>query len=118
MSVRAHFYQLGRDAHLSPSAPHASFENISNPQLLPDLAQIPMRTGDITRDARARDDLEIGELGERRQNVVLHSLGEKGILLVVAEIDEREHGNAFFGKENLGRCILCSAAPEKERGNT
>src|SRR5438270_6051836 len=31
MCVRAHFYQLGRDAHLAPSAPHASFENISNP---------------------------------------------------------------------------------------
>src|SRR5205807_5470534 len=65
------------------------------------------------------------EFGERGQNVVLHSLGEKGILLVVAEIDERQHGNAFFGKDDLCRWnfgwrfrwILRSAAPKKERGN-
>jgi hypothetical protein len=116
---------LGCDAHLSVSTPHASFENIAHPQLLPDLTEISIRAGNIIRDARARDDLEIGEFGERGQNVLLHPLGEKRILLVGAEIGEREHGNAFFRKDNLGRLIcgdrfrwiLRLASPEKERGN-
>ena len=62
-----------------------------------------MRTGHITRDARARNDLEIGEFGERRQNIVLHALGEKSILLVRAEIGERKDSNAFLGKNDPGR---------------
>ncbi len=125
MRVRAHFYQLGRNPHLAASTPHASFENISNPQLLSDLAQIPMRTSNVTRDARARDDLEISDFAERGQNVILHSFCEICVLLVVTQIREWQHGNAFFGNDNarrwnLGRYvrrILRSAAQEKERGN-
>jgi hypothetical protein len=101
MDVRARFYQLGRDAHLSASAPDTSFKNIGNPQLLSDLTKIPMRTGHITRDARPRDHLKLGEFGERGENVFLHPLGEKSILLVGAEIREGQHGNAFFGNGNL-----------------
>src|SRR5688572_7285544 len=45
VGIRVRFYQLGRDAHLSVSAPHASLENIAHAQLLPDLAKIPIRAG-------------------------------------------------------------------------
>src|SRR5438046_10053827 len=103
MRVRLNLYQLRRYAHFASSAPHAAFKNIRNSQLLPDLAQIALRARGVIRNARARDNLEIGDFSERGQNIILHSLCEKCVLLVSAEIREWQHGNAFFGNENPGR---------------
>ena len=40
--------------------------------------------------------LKIRNLGQVRQNIVLHAIGEVGVLLIVAEIFKRKHGDAFL----------------------
>ena len=66
-------------------------------ELLADLAQIARRAALVLHDARAADHFEIGDLREVGQNLVLHAIGEKGVLFVAAQIFKGKHGDAFLG---------------------
>ena len=47
---------------------------------------------------RARDDFQIGDLRQARQDFVLDAVGEIGVGFVFAPVIEWKHGNAFFGR--------------------
>ena len=65
-------------------------------KLLGDLAQIACRRVLVLHHTRAADHFQIGDLGKIRQDFVLHSPGEIGVLFVVAQIFEGQYRDAFF----------------------
>src|SRR4051812_22730987 len=102
MGVRLHFYELRGHPDLAALAADTSFENVRDPQFTSDFAKVSRWAGNVIRDTRARDHFQIGEFCECGQDVLLHALGKKCILLVAAKIREGEDGNAFFRSDRGG----------------
>src|SRR4029077_2892183 len=86
--------QLHVYPHLVAGAADAAFENVRNSELLADLANIRSLAA-ITHDGSARDHFELTDFRKVGQNVILHSIGKEGVLLVVAQIFEWQHRNRF-----------------------
>ena len=93
-------------------AANTPFQNISNPECLPNLAQI-MRVS-ITHYAGATDHAQIFDFGEARQDVVLDPISKECILLVCAVIFEWKNRNAFCVHLRFDRPAQQSIAQEKE----
>src|SRR4051794_9270852 len=66
-------------------------------KLLADFAQIALSPGLVLHHGRATDHLEVGDLGEVGQDLVLHAVGEEGVLFVLAQVSERKNGDALVG---------------------
>src|SRR5207253_2049706 len=86
--------QLHVHPHLVAGAADAAFENVRNPELLADLANIRSLAA-ITHDGSARDHFELTDFREVGQNVILHSISKEGVLLVVAQILEWQYRDRF-----------------------
>ena len=69
---------------------------LGHAELLRDLAQVA-RLGLVLFCRGARDDFQGADLGEARQSFILDAFGEVGVRLFVAQIIERQDGNAFVG---------------------
>jgi hypothetical protein len=82
MRVIQRIDQLHIDAHLIGRLLHAALQDIRDPQLFGDFAQI-IRRALIFLGGRSRDDLEIANLGQARQNFVLHAFAEISVLRIV-----------------------------------
>ena len=75
--------QLHIHAHLISRFLYAAFENVRYAELLRDLRQIFRRTFEILR-RRARDHFEIGDLGQSREDFILHAFAKVGVVRIAA----------------------------------
>jgi hypothetical protein len=92
MGISGCFDQLHVHAHGVTALLHAAFQNVGNAKLLGDLPQI-LRRALIVLGRSARDDLQIGDLGESGQNLVLDPIGEVGVRSIVTEVFKRKDGD-------------------------
>src|SRR5438128_2100067 len=76
---------------------------MSDAKLLADFAQIALSAGLVLHHGGATDHLEVGDLGEVGQDLVLHAIGEESVLFILAQISERQNGDALVG-DGWGSC--------------
>jgi len=82
--------QLSGDAHAVSALSHRTFEDIADTKLAADLLHIDRSA--LVRKARiARDDEEPADAGERRDNLLDHTVGKIFLLRVAAQIGEGQH---------------------------
>src|SRR4030095_8259672 len=91
--------QLHVDVHAISGLLHATLEYMAHAQLARDLGQI-FRSTAVARGGSSRDDAEPTDPRQRRDNFILNTLSEKRVLLVGAEILERQHCYSFFNSRN------------------
>src|SRR5579864_969452 len=77
-------------------AADASLQNVGHTEQLSNFTQAMRRRIAKLHDRRTTNHAHSADLRERGQNVVLNSVGEECVLLVVAKILERQHGDAFL----------------------
>src|SRR5438132_9109297 len=92
--------QLGVHTNAIGRALDTTFEQMNDAELLSDLAQVPRGSTLVLHDTRTADHLQVGDLRQVSEYFVLHTIGEIGVLLLVAEIFERQYGDAFFGNRS------------------
>ena len=97
MRIAACVDQLRVDPHAIAHALHAALHQMRDPELLRDLAQIARSSSFVLHHRCAADHFQISDFGEISQNLILHPVGEVGVLLFVAQIFERQDCDALFG---------------------
>ena len=110
MRIGARIDQLRVDAHAITRASHRSLENMCDAKCSPNLAQIA-RARSILPNGSATDDFKIGNFGQVRQNIVLHTVGKVGVLLVITEIFKRKHSDAFFRRTLTKAAVRAQCHP-------
>ena len=93
--IRARIDQLDVDAHAISRAPHRAFQNVSHSEGQADLAQVA-RARFVLANRSPADDFQVGDLGQVREDIILDAIREILILLIVAQIFEWQHRDAFF----------------------
>ena len=73
-----------------------TFKNVSDTECFADLTEVTLDAVFVLHHRSAADDFEVGHFREVGQDLVLNTIGEVGILFVIAQIGERQNGNAFF----------------------
>src|SRR5207249_9105480 len=68
-----------------------------------DLAQIACDSAFVLHHRCAADDFEVGNLSKVGKNFILYTISEIGVLFIVAQVFEREHGDALFGSRPTAR---------------
>ena len=63
---------------------HRAFNNISDAELVTDLAQVTLDAALVLTRAGVTNDFQVRDLGKIGKNLILHSVGEVGVLFVVA----------------------------------
>src|SRR6476659_10626038 len=92
---------------------HASFQDVGNSELSRDLRQI-FGCALIMLCRSARDNFQVGNLGQAGEDLVLNAVGKVSVVRVSASIFKRKHGNAFFEWGGRGGDIRLSVTPEDE----
>ena len=108
--------QLHIDAHLIVRFLHAAFEDMHDSELFRDLRQVVGRALEALRRG-ARDDFQVGYLGETCQDFLLHAFGEISVVGVATEIIERQHRDRFcrqFRLSSTGGISARVASEEKQ----
>ena len=115
MAIAPGVDQLDGNYHAIFPTANTPLEHVSNSQSLGDLGQVLLRRAPVRHYRCPADHPEVVNFCEAGQNVILNSIGKKGVRLVVAEVFERKHRNALF------RCTPAHfAGPEpliEEKGN-
>src|SRR5207249_9655495 len=89
--------QLRVHSHFAVRTLDATFQDVSNPKLLRDLAQVPWIAGFVDHHRRVTYHFQIGYLGEISQNLVLHPVGKISVLLFRAQIFKWQDRDALVG---------------------
>ena len=106
--------QLHIDAHPAAEALHAAFENVRNAERCGDLRE-PVRRVAIGFGGGARDDLEGLDARQRRQNLVLHAIGEIAVAAVLAHVGKRKNRDrGVLRHERLGAPRLDERPPQSD----
>ena len=84
--------QLHVDVHPIAGLLHTAFEHIGHAQLPRDLRQI-FRSAAVARGGRARNHPKPADPRERGDDFILNTLCEKRVLLIRAEVFERQHSD-------------------------
>ncbi len=95
MGVGARVDQLRIHPHPIAGTSHRAFQHMGNAERFADLAQVA-RAGSILLHRGSADDLQVRDLRQAGENVVVHAVGEEGVLPVVAQVFEGQHGDAFL----------------------
>ena len=95
MLVVARVDQLDVNEDMVARAADAPFENIRHTQRPADRTHIAPVSFLVSHHARAADDFQIVNLREARQHIVLNSGAEVGVIFVVTEVLEWQHGDAL-----------------------
>src|SRR2546430_10453822 len=106
MGVAARVDQLS--VHMKPCSglTHATFQHVRHPKRITDLARIPLAA--ILHETGATDHLEVGYLRQLGQNVVLDTVGEGGILFVVAQIfKDRKSTRLNSSHSQISYAVFC-----------
>ena len=102
MRISPSINQLRSHAHFAICSLDASFENVRNAELLArSHASSVSRRQLVLHHARAADHLQVRDLGQSRQNIVLHAVGKKRVLFAFAEIFEGKNSDAFLRNRKL-----------------
>ena len=75
---------------------------MSNAELSPNFAHISWLAALILANSGVADNSQIGNLGQIRQDLILHAVGEIGVLFIVTQIFKWQNRNRFY------RSIDCS----------
>ena len=99
--------QLHCHAHLIGRSLNTTLENIQDTELFRDVTQVIRRALVFLRRS-ARDHFQIRHLGQARQNFILDSLGEVGVIRVTAQVVERQNRDRLLwqGFRRSGRLSL------------
>ena len=83
MGIVRCFDQLHVHAHRVSALLHASFQDVGHPQSFADIGQVLRRAFVMLRRC-ARDNLQISNLRQTRENFVLDAIGKVGVFFVAA----------------------------------
>ncbi len=92
MGIAGAVDQLDIDADAFAGPLHCAFEDHRDAELFGDFGNLLCRAG-VAEHGRSRDDPERGNLRELRQEIVMHTLGEKRVFFARAPVVERQHGD-------------------------
>ena len=95
MGVRRGFNQLDVDSDRVTAFLDGTFQDVGDPELTCDLRKI-LRRAFVMLRRRPRNDFEIGNLSQARQDLVLDTIGEVSVSLFFAAIFKWQHRDAFF----------------------
>jgi hypothetical protein len=84
MGVGLRIDELSVHANVIGHAFHASFQDVSYTELLPDLAKITHYTTLVLHHACAADDLQIGDPCQMGEDFILHAISEEGVIGITA----------------------------------
>src|SRR5437016_3737383 len=101
MPVGTRIHQLRVDTHPIASSLNASFHHMRHTELLTDHAYVARHPAFVWHHTRATDHFQIGYFREVSQDLILHAIGEKGVLLFLAQIAERQHCNALLRRRRI-----------------
>src|SRR6266404_2078362 len=87
---------------------------MSDAKLFRDLGKIVRRALEMLR-RRARNHFEIGDLGQTREDFILHAFTKVSVVRIATEIVERQHRNRFIrSPSRTGGIQSSEATKEKE----
>ena len=89
--IRVDQLHVDSDAIAHPT--HTAFQQRANAQRFAYFAGVARRVAPIRHDGHARDNFQITDLGKIRQDIVLHAVGEIGVLFFVAQVLKGQDGN-------------------------
>ncbi len=69
---------------LPPRSCRRYLQKMDNPELFSNFAQVPWSAALIAHDGTPADDFQIRDLGQLRQDLILHALDEIGIRFIFA----------------------------------
>ncbi len=92
--VRVDQLHAHSDAIADPT--DAAFQKRGYAQRFANFAGVAHAIATIRHDRHARDDLQIADLRKIRQDIVLHAVGEVGVLLFIAEALKGQDGNRLL----------------------
>ena len=95
MRIVGGFDQLHVHPHRVAALLHAAFQDVRHAKLAGDLGQV-FRRALVMLGRGARDHLQIGDLRQAGQDFVLDAVGKVGVLLVAAQVLERQDRDAIF----------------------
>ena len=102
MRVGGSVDELARDADARPLAPNAPLEYVAHAELLGDLTQAPVASL-VAAARRHRDDTQASDLGELRDDVLGHPVGEVLVRRVGTQALERQHRDVARSRRLVGR---------------
>ena len=94
--------QLRVHPHFAARPLHTAFEDVGHAQLLTNFAQIARGRLAILHHTRPADHFEVGHPREIGQNLILHAIGEEGVVLVGTQIFEGKNGDRFLRDRGPG----------------
>src|SRR5205814_10664723 len=86
--------------HPIPRSLNVSFHDRRHAELLADLALVTLCSASVLQHAGAADHFQICHFRQIIHDLALHSIGEIGVLFFLAEIIERENGDALLRDRN------------------
>ena len=72
-----------------------AFHDIADTKLPPDFAHVAFGAGFVLAHTRVTDHFQIRNLGEIGQDLVLHAVGEVGVVAIVAQSRKWQNGDRF-----------------------
>ena len=100
MGIGAGVDELRVDPQMIARPLHAAFEEMRDAELLPDLPRVAGFTSLVRAGGGAADHFEIGDFGQIGENFILDARRKVGVLLVVAQVLEGQHRDAFLGRRS------------------
>src|SRR5438093_4219041 len=97
---------------------NGTLENVSDAELSTDLAQISPLATLVLANGSVADDSQLGDPGQIRQDLILHTICEVGVLFIVTQIFKRQNRDRFY--RSVDRCVLrrgSRVATEKKQSN-
>src|SRR4029077_5110486 len=95
VGIRFRVNQLHTDPHLVGRLLHATLQNIGYAKLLRDLGEIARFTL-IALGGSARHHFQIGDAGQSRQDLLLDTISEVGVIWIRTEVLKWKHSNALW----------------------
>src|SRR4030095_10522097 len=91
--VRACVDQLSVETKMRAGSADAAFQNMRYPQIISDLTEISFAT--LIHNTRPTDDFQVGDFGQLGQHVVLHTIHERAVFFLLAQIFKRQNGDSI-----------------------
>jgi hypothetical protein len=98
-----HVDQLHVDAHLIAGLLQTPFENMCYSECLPDFLQIEIAALEL-ESRSARRHFQAWDLCERIEYLFCNAIAEVSGALIIAQVFERQHRDAFFGNGGSSSC--------------
>src|SRR6266446_996338 len=93
---------LGAYVYASARTLHAAFYHVGHAERLGDVAQVALSTTFVLHHRCAADDFEVGNPSEVGKNLILYTISEISVLFIVAQVLERQHGDALLDNGRAG----------------